>query len=111
MELYHQGGRTMTQNILIAVLTYTKPLREVDALLPKHREYLEKLLNQKKLLICGRLHPRTGGVIIAKNVSRQEFEKILADDPFKAVSEHKIIEFAPSLYDECLKNFMEGGPN
>lgn len=97
----------MIKHILIAILKYTKSLEEIDALLPKHRDYLAKLLNQKKLLICGRLHPRTGGVIIAKNISRQEFEKILADDPFSSVSAHQIFEFAPSLYDESLKGMID----
>ena len=97
----------MSQRILIAILKYTKPLEEVDALLSKHREYLERLLDQKKLLVCGKICPRTGGVIIAKNVSRQEFEKILANDPFIAVSEHQIIEFAPSMHDGCLKGVID----
>ena len=94
------------QNMLIAILKYTKPLEEVDATLPKHRQYLQKLFDQKKLLVCGRLNPRTGGVIIAKDISRAEFEKILKTDPFTKVSEHTIIEFTPSLYDDCLKEMM-----
>lgn len=93
--------------ILIAILKYTKPLDEVDALLPKHREYLQMLLDQHKLLVCGRLQPRTGGVIIAKNITRTEFEKILKADPFATVSEHQILEFLPTLYDGCLKEIME----
>ena len=91
------------QNILIAVLEYTKSLEEVDALLPEHRRYLQSLFDQNKLLICGKLQPRTGGVIIAKNISREEFEKILRGDPFNKVSKHTIIEFIPSLYDDCLR--------
>jgi uncharacterized protein YciI len=101
-----QRIKAMSQHILIAILKYTKPLEEVDTLLSKHRDYLQRLLNQKKLLVCGRICPRTGGVIIVKNVSRKEFEKILADDPFLAVSEHQIIEFAPSMYDESLKGVI-----
>jgi uncharacterized protein YciI len=34
--------------MLIAILKYTRPLEEVDALLPKHREYLQKLFDQQK---------------------------------------------------------------
>lgn len=94
------------QNILIAVLTYTKSIDEVDALLPEHRRYLQDLLNQDKLLVCGKLQPRTGGLIIAKNISREEFEKILKNDPFIKVSKHTIIEFAPTLYDSCFKEMM-----
>lgn len=93
--------------MLIAILKYIKPLNEIDALLPKHREYLQTLLNQHKLLVSGKLQPRTGGVIIAKNMTRAEFEKILTADPFAKVSEHQIIEFLPTLYDDCLKEIIE----
>lgn len=93
-------------NILIAILKYTKPLTEVDALIQEHRQYLQKLFDKKKLLVCGKLNPRTGGVIIGKNISREEFEKILKNDPFTKVSEHTIVEFIPSLYDDCLKEIM-----
>ena len=92
--------------MLIAVLTYIRPLEEVDTLLPKHREYLQRLFDQKKLLICGKLRPRTGGVIIARNISRKEFEKVLQADPFAQVSRYEIIEFIPSLWDDCLQSVI-----
>ena len=92
--------------MLIAILKYTKPIEEVDALLPEHREYLQELFDQKKFLICGRLQPRTGGVIIAKNISRKEFEKILQADPFAQVSSYEIIEFTPLFYDTCLEGVI-----
>lgn len=93
--------------MLIAILKYTRPLEEIDALLPKHKEYLQRLFDQKKLLVCGRLQPRTGGIIIAKGISRNDFEKILQTDPFAQVSHYEIIEFIPSLYDNCLQNMIE----
>ena len=93
--------------MFVAILRYTKPLAEVDVLIHEHRHYLQKLLEQNKLLISGRLHPRTGGIIIAKNISREEFEKVLQNDPFTKVSEHTIIELIPSLYDNCLKEIIE----
>lgn len=94
------------QNMLIAILKYTKPLDVVDALIPEHRQYLQKLFDQHKLLVWGRLNPRTGGVIITKSILREEFEKILKNDPFTKVSEYTIVEFSPSLYDDCLKEMM-----
>jgi uncharacterized protein YciI len=92
--------------MFIAVLKYTRPIDEIESLLPKHREYLERLFRENKLLICGRLNPRTGGIIITKNISREEFEEILKNDPFVKVSEFQIIEFLPTLYDDCLKKLI-----
>lgn len=88
--------------LLIAILKYTKPLSEVDKLLPPHRKYLEQLLQEGKLLIAGRIHPRTGGVIIVKNLSRSEFESILQNDPLSEVCEFQITEFSPTFHDPTL---------
>jgi uncharacterized protein YciI len=97
------------QNMFIATLKYVKPIAEVDALLQKHREHLLQFLHEGKLLIAGKLQPRTGGVIIAKNVSRDQFEQFLKDDPFAQakVSEYQIIEFIPGLHDSVL-SLQEG---
>jgi uncharacterized protein YciI len=93
-------------DMLIAILKYTRPLAEVDAILPAHRVYLNSLLAEGILLICGKQNPRTGGVIIAKNITRAEFEKSLSSDPLSKVYEYQIIEFIPTLYDECLKDIV-----
>jgi uncharacterized protein YciI len=88
--------------MFIAILKYKKSLEEVDALLPKHRKYLQKLFSENKLLICGRLNPRTGGIIISKSIDRLEFEKLLDEDPFNTICEREIFEFIPTLHSGCL---------
>ena len=93
--------------MLIAILNYIRPLSEVDAILPAHREFLKQLLQEGKLLIAGRQNPRIGGVMIAKNVTRDEFEALLKKDPLSKVYEYQIIELIPSFYAECLKDLLE----
>lgn len=93
--------------MLIAILTYTKSLDAVDRLVPPHRVFLKELFDEQKLLLAGRLNPRTGGVIIAKNISRTEFEQILQRDPLHQVSEYKILEITPVFFDECLQWTVE----
>lgn len=97
--------------MFIAILKYIKPLAEVDAVLTVHRAYLKGLFDQNKLLISGTQNPRIGGVIIPINISREEFEKILEEDPFSKaeVSEYQIIEFAPTFYNSILKSVLEKG--
>lgn len=92
--------------MLIAILKYTMPLSEINALLLKHREYLQTLSNQHKL-VSGKLQPRTGDITIAKNITQVEFEKILKANPFVKVSEYQIIEFFSTLYNDCLKEIIE----
>jgi uncharacterized protein YciI len=99
------------RKMFIAILKYIKPLAEVDAVLTVHRAYLKGLFDQNKLLVCGTQNPRVGGVIISMNVSREEFEKILKEDPFSKAGmiEYQIIEFAPTFYNSILKSVLEKG--
>lgn len=94
--------------MFIAVLTYVKPLSEVDRAVPEHLEYLKALFDEKKLLVCGGQKPRTGGVIIAGNISKSEFIEILDEDPFTkaGVSRYQLIEFIPRFYDPCLEEIV-----
>lgn len=92
--------------IFIAILKYSRPLDEVDALLPLHREFLKQLLDEGKLLLAGRQNPRIGGVMIVKNVSKEEFERILKKDPLSKVYDYQIVEVIPSFCDEALKGII-----
>lgn len=85
--------------MLIAISKYTQPLAVVDLHRAAHHEYLKPLFLVDKLLTCGRQNTQTGGVIIAKEISREEFEEILKNDPFvvERVAQYNIIEFTPSF--------------
>lgn len=94
--------------MLIAISEYKKPLPEVDLYRKKHHEYIKQFIDNDKLLICGRQNPPSGGVIITKTATREEFEDILRDDPFvkAGVTEYKIVEFIPTFYNYCLKELI-----
>ena len=51
--------------IYVVVLTYIKPLEEVDRAIPAHIEWLKKGYADGLFLASGRRIPRTGGVILA----------------------------------------------
>ena len=91
--------------MLIAISNYLKPLEIVDSHRNAHIEYIKNLISTNKLLAAGRQTPPTGAVIIAKNISLDEFKNILASDPYyqAKVAEYKIIEFSPALCDESLR--------
>lgn len=94
--------------MLIAISNYTTSLEEVDSHRVAHIEYIKNLISINKLLVAGRQTPPTGAVIIANNISLDEFKTILADDPYSkvGVAEYKIIEFNPALYDESFRTFI-----
>ncbi len=90
--------------MLIAISKYQKPLDEVDVYRTKYHEYLKSFFAAEKLLISGRQNDNSGGVIVAKNISKDEFEKILANDPFvkASVTQYAIYEFTASFCDALL---------
>jgi uncharacterized protein YciI len=56
----------------IILLTYIMPLEKVDKFGNEHIAFLDKFFEAGKFIVSGRQSPRTGGVIIAYNVSREE---------------------------------------
>ena len=92
--------------VYIVILTYIKPLEEVDAAIPAHVEWLKKGYAEGIFLASGRRIPRTGGVILAKCESLVSLEERLRQDPFQALklATAEIIPFEPSMKAELLDN-------
>ena len=94
--------------MFVIVLTYVKPLPEVDALMRKHMAWLNEQYAAGRFVVSGRQIPRTGGVILARGDDREEIEAIAAADPFVAggVATAEIIQFRASQtadgFDELL---------
>src|SRR5262245_36798804 len=83
--------------LVVAISTYLKPLDEVDRLYPAHLEWLMKYYELGRFLGSGPRVPRTGGVILARVESREEFLTLLAEDPFQihGVSQYELYVFTP----------------
>ena len=83
---------------MFLILTkYVKPLSEVDTHVAAHRAHLAKYYAEGKLLMSGPQQPRTGGVILAYNLTREEVEHFMLSDPFTiaGMAEYTITEFLP----------------
>ncbi|GGK24590.1 hypothetical protein GCM10010124_16390 [Pilimelia terevasa] len=92
--------------MFVVTLEYRVPLPEVDALLPAHREWLDRLLADGHLVACGPRVPRTGGVIVARAASRGQLNALLATDPLHQAraAAYTVVEFTavrglPDLLD------------
>ena len=82
--------------MFIAILTYKKPLSEVDRFLAAHREYLAET-------------PRIGGVIMIKAEKHTAVDAIIAKDPFNinGIADYQIVEFTPTMFcDDILKTIL-----
>lgn len=85
--------------MFIAILTYKKPLSEVDRYLAAHREYLARHYAAGDFIASGPQTPRIGGVIMMRADNREAVDAIIAEDPFNinAVADYQIVEFTPTM--------------
>jgi uncharacterized protein YciI len=84
--------------MFVLLLTYIKPLDEVDALMRKHMAWLNEQYDAGRFVVSGRQIPRTGGVILARGDDRAEIEALAAGDPFVAggVATCEVVHFRAS---------------
>jgi uncharacterized protein YciI len=93
----------------VVSLTYVAPLDQVDAHLAEHVKFLEEQYAKGIFLASGRKVPRTGGVILARSIPRDQLNGILAHDPFKkaGVAEYQVTEFVASMAADRLSALKE----
>jgi len=95
--------------MFIAILTYKKPLSEVDNYLSAHREYLAKHYAIGDFITSGPQIPRIGGVIMIKANNREAVDAIISEDPFyiNGIADYQIVEFTPTMFiTEELKSML-----
>lgn len=95
--------------MFIAILTYKKPLSEVDKYLQAHRDYLAEHYAAGDFIASGPQNPRIGGVIMIKAADREAVNTIISQDPFNinGIADYQIVEFTPTMFcDNILKNIF-----
>lgn len=95
--------------MFIAILTYIKPLEEVDRFLQAHRDYLAEHYAAGDFIASGPQNPRVGGVIMIKASDRDAVNTIISQDPFNinGIADYQIVEFTPPLFcDLSLKTIL-----
>ncbi|CAK6489871.1 hypothetical protein PANNVG_00713 [Pantoea sp. Nvir] len=76
----------------IVSLSYFRPVEEVDALLEPHIQWLDRYFAAGVFLAAGRKEPRTGGIVLVKDIDRARLDTILAEDPFVAVANYEVTQ-------------------
>ena len=84
--------------MFVLLLSYTKPVEEVDAVMREHMAWLRRQYAAGRFVVSGRQIPRTGGVIVARGDDREEIEEIAASDPFvtAGVATVEVVHFRAS---------------
>lgn len=95
--------------MFIISLSYKKEISEVEKLINLHIKFLDKYYAENKFIFSGRKNPRTGGVILVRNVDRNELTEIINQDPFfqNEIADYEITEVIPTKYDKDFAHFIE----
>jgi uncharacterized protein YciI len=83
------------KSMFVAISTYQKPLEEVLQVYPDHLEWLMKHYTAGRFLGSGRRVPPVGGLILAREDSREAFLALLEEDPFQrnGLATYEVFEF------------------
>jgi uncharacterized protein YciI len=95
--------------MFIFILTYQKPLSEVDKHLEAHRAYLDQYYASGHLIVSGGQEPRTGGVILCRAETKEQAVHIMKLDPFylHQIAQYEVIEFVPTKYAAAFEQFIK----
>lgn len=95
--------------LFVVLLSYLKPLEEVDIHLPAHRAFLQKHYNSSHFIVSGPQIPREGGLILMRAQNREEAMQIMNEDPFtqNGVSSFQIIQFKAADFAEDFERVMK----
>ncbi|MDD3021576.1 MAG: YciI family protein [Alphaproteobacteria bacterium] len=94
--------------MFVVLLHYLKPIEEVERVVVPHRAYLDQLYKDGVLLASGPQIPRTGGVLLAKGMDKEDLWELLHKDPFytEGIADYKLIEFDPIKHNAVLKDIL-----
>ena len=95
--------------MFIIDLNYIAPLEKLDAHMGEHMKFLRKYYSMNKFVMSGRKVPRTGGIIICLAKTKEEVDRIMAEDTFISgkLAEYKVTEFLTSQFHPELKGLLK----
>lgn len=86
--------------MFVVLLHYMQPIAAVERRLGEHRAFLDRHFAAGHFVASGAQVPRVGGVILARGMSRQQLDEVLAEDPFHRdqIAQYQVIEFDPTKF-------------
>ncbi|WP_027005027.1 YciI family protein [Conexibacter woesei] len=93
----------------VLTLTYIMPLEEVDRVRDAHMAWVAEQYEVGRFLVSGPRVPRDGGVILARQMDRDELDEVIASDPFtrEGVAAYDVVEFRATTVVEELGALKE----
>jgi len=93
----------------LVLVTYIKPIEDVDKHLANHRAFLDEYYASENLICSGPQNPRTGGLLLANFSSTDEVWNFIRKDPFhiNGIAKYEVIEFNPVKYAKGFEMFLK----
>lgn len=81
--------------MFLILLRYIRPLDEVDAVRPRHLEFLDRGFQNGRYVLAGRGVPAEFGVLVARGTDRQAAVELAEADPYveSGVAEYELLQF------------------
>ncbi|MBW6526285.1 hypothetical protein KZ813_05485 [Sphingomonas sp. RHCKR7] len=91
----------------LILLSYVRPLEEIDSLMAAHVAWLDAGFAQGAFLVAGRRAPRTGGVVVVRG-DRAAAEAIAATDPFvtAGAATAEVVPFHASFAADAVRAWL-----
>jgi len=76
-------------------ISYSQPPTKVEPHVPSHGAWVKHHLDADTFLLAGPKKSGLGGVILVKSISKNELQKLLAEDPYvqTEVVDYQIVDF------------------
>lgn len=91
--------------LFVIVLTYVRPLEEIDAARADHIAWLQRGYDDGTFLASGPRIPRNGGIILAKGESLEKVAARLTHDPFheRGLATAEIFPFEANMLSNAMR--------
>jgi uncharacterized protein YciI len=98
--------------MFILLLEYTAPLDAVDRVREAHMVWIREQFEAGRFVASGPKLPRTGGVILARDMPRDELDAVIASDPFTTagVAAYDVVAFAATTTAADAQALREPAP-
>lgn len=87
----------------LVLLTYVKPLAEIDRLRPAHVEWIERAMAEGVMLLAGRRTPPSGGVLLFRGTPEM-VAPVANTDPFvtEGAATIELVSFTASFAADAM---------
>jgi hypothetical protein len=91
---------------------YLAPLDKLDAVRPRHRAWLDSLIDTGQLVLAGRRHSRTGSVVVVLAESEADAIELSVQDPYvlSGLARYSVVGFEAARWGVPRPTPRRGSP-